>query len=219
MCDGIPTRQQSENIQAQGFLHWFSTVSPIFIEHSTKAALAKKESLTLSYQKRLVGMSQRVFDHREKFRGFEASGPNLRSPFALVSKAFRSLEWKDERHAARTWTFFSVSPNLEVAQGLPRYPASHENILQWPCSRWSTTWVPNPVRMYIWIHLRLVVWFLENSLSPWPKPPGSSARYLREVFVAEVFRGFQRISEIFRGLQRLSEVLKPGAKNLREVLL
>ena len=37
-------------------------------------------------QERLVGMSQRVFDHQEKFRGFEASGPNLRSPFALVSK-------------------------------------------------------------------------------------------------------------------------------------
>ena len=28
-------------------------------------------------------MSQRVFDHREKFRGFEASGP---TPFTLVSK-------------------------------------------------------------------------------------------------------------------------------------
>ena len=60
----------------------------------------------------------------------------------------------------------------------------------------------------------------------WPKPPGSSARYLREVFVAEVFRGFQRFSEIFqrfsevfRDLQRLSEVLKPGAKNLREVFV
>ena len=40
----------------------------------------------LRSQERLVGMSQRVFNHREKFRGFEASGPNLRFSFALVSK-------------------------------------------------------------------------------------------------------------------------------------
>ena len=33
-------------------------------------------------QERSVGMPQRVFDHREKFRGFGASGPNLRSPFS-----------------------------------------------------------------------------------------------------------------------------------------
>ena len=42
--------------------------------------------LSAKVSRRLVGMSQRVFDHREKFRGFEASGPNLRFPFALVSK-------------------------------------------------------------------------------------------------------------------------------------
>ena len=44
--------------------------------------------------------------------------------------------------------------------------------------------------------------FLSLFAEAWPKTPASSARYLREVFVAEIFRGFQRFSEICRDFQR-----------------
>ena len=77
--------------------------------------------------------------------------------------------------------------------------------------------------------MRLVARFSESSLSLSSHRLGLNlwevARYLREVSLAEIFRGFrglQRFSEVFRGLQRFSkvsrdvqrfsEVLKPGAQ-------
>ena len=80
----------------------------------------------------------------------------------------------------------------------------------------STVWAPNPVCIYIWIHMRPVVRFPEifSIRRGLDQTSGEFRPILLQRF-SETFRGFRRSLEIFRDFR----VLKPGAKPLREVPL